>query len=239
MIPKQAFFIWIGETPSYTDFVINTFREVNPTFTFNLIHLPEEVIVNKEFHKAIYNNNDIVDAIEFSYDCIEKTLTYNRNNKYYKYIKMITDKKNVFLRRGFSTYFSDILRLEIIERMGGIYLDLDTFPIKPFDDELLKLDHFNAIITKKNCREFFFFGAKKGINSWFTSYDTTILNESLGYTRDDVEPELFDKFNKGILKYGDVKGIRYIEHFRTKYWRNENYSGNHLAMDKLFKTNYE
>jgi len=30
--------------------------------------------------------------------------------------------------------FSDILRFYILNRIGGIYCDLDTFPNKPFDE---------------------------------------------------------------------------------------------------------
>lgn len=32
---------------------------------------------------------------------------------------------------------SDILRMEILNEYGGIYVDCDTFPIKPFDDDII------------------------------------------------------------------------------------------------------
>jgi hypothetical protein len=34
--------------------------------------------------------------------------------------------------------------LEIINTYGGIYLDLDTFPLKPFDDKLLQKEFFTV-----------------------------------------------------------------------------------------------
>jgi hypothetical protein len=39
-------------------------------------------------------------------------------------------------------YQSDLIRMYLLGVAGGIYLDVDTRPYKPFDDDLLKLDPF-------------------------------------------------------------------------------------------------
>lgn len=42
----------------------------------------------------------------------------------------------------FNTAMSDALRFYLLDTYGGIYLDCDTFPVKPFDDRLLNMDYF-------------------------------------------------------------------------------------------------
>ena len=42
------------------------------------------------------------------------------------------------VRMNIPTYISDSLRFKLIEKYGGIYLDLDCFPLKPSDSNLLK-----------------------------------------------------------------------------------------------------
>ena len=37
---------------------------------------------------------------------------------------------------------SDIYRLKLVSEFGGLYVDCDTFPLKPFDDKLLQLKRF-------------------------------------------------------------------------------------------------
>lgn len=37
---------------------------------------------------------------------------------------------------------SDLLRVAFLNKYGGIYLDCDCFPVKPFDDKLLNLRYF-------------------------------------------------------------------------------------------------
>jgi mannosyltransferase OCH1-like enzyme len=37
---------------------------------------------------------------------------------------------------------SDVVRVELINEFGGIYLDCDTYPLKSFDDELLNYKTF-------------------------------------------------------------------------------------------------
>ena len=47
MIPKQLFFIWLGDNkPNYVDFAVNTFKGVNPDFKVDLIEWKIEDIEN-------------------------------------------------------------------------------------------------------------------------------------------------------------------------------------------------
>ena len=70
--------------------------------------------------------------------------------------------------------FCDILRLELLNLHGGLYVDCDTYPIKPFDDALLnhnKLcvnDKINDALVKNN----YFLGLQAG-TSWSNYFDGT------------------------------------------------------------------
>ena len=67
---------------------------------------------------------------------------YDRdNNKYYDYINLRIKSKFNFIQ-----ILSDIIRFEILYSYGGIYLDSDTFPIKKFDDNLLKNNSFSQSV---------------------------------------------------------------------------------------------
>ena len=45
---------------------------------------------------------------------------------------------------------SDILRLEILNLIGGIYIDTDFAPVKMFDDDILSLDFFAGVTFDEN-----------------------------------------------------------------------------------------
>jgi mannosyltransferase OCH1-like enzyme len=38
--------------------------------------------------------------------------------------------------------FVDVLKFYLLDKYGGIFLDCDTFPVKPFDDILLQNEFF-------------------------------------------------------------------------------------------------
>lgn len=98
-------------------------------------------------------------------------------------------------KRGFATYFSDVLRQELVETHGGIYVDTDTWPVRKFDDRLLSLKHFNAIAHPDN-REYFFFGAEAGTNSWFDSYDENNYFEKDMYDALDYSYNTYLSFDR-------------------------------------------
>ena len=60
MIPKNLFFIWFGDNPpKYCEFVINTFKEVNPDFKVEFIRKDQHELDNWE------NSKD--ELLKFSY----------------------------------------------------------------------------------------------------------------------------------------------------------------------------
>lgn len=44
----------------------------------------------------------------------------------------------------FNTAFSDAFRFYLVDTYGGIYVDCDTLPVKPFDTLLLKEKYFQC-----------------------------------------------------------------------------------------------
>ena len=135
MIPKQLFFIWFGDNkPDYIDYAINSFKVINPSFKTELIR---------------YTINDVLhcddSVLKYCKDLVFKTKK-GIKNKYFDYIKMRIDSKFNFIQ-----ILSDFLRFEILYYYGGIYLDCDTFPVKPFDDNLLNLNSFSqSVLCMRN-----------------------------------------------------------------------------------------
>jgi len=71
---------------------------------------------------------------EVIFDILNKNEKYkNILNKTYMYI---LQHQEVFYGKEirFIQLLSDIYRLRIIQEFGGIYVDCDTFPLKPFDN---------------------------------------------------------------------------------------------------------
>ena len=132
MIPKQLFFIWLGDNkPKYVDFAVNTFKKVNSDFKVDLmewkindIENPKDEILKKSVDRAIEKN-------------VTKT----------KFIQSV----------------AEIYRYRLLEKYGGIYLDCDTFPVRPFDDELLNYTDFDVTLSWGNNqfikRDVFFIGS--------------------------------------------------------------------------------
>ena len=147
MIPKIIHFIWVGETiPQYCLNSINKFKKSNPLFEVNLLHTTIDEI----------QTSTQID-IQETRDSIFETINGKQNrwsiyiNKYIKY------------NLTFISIFTDLLRFVLLDRYGGIYLDCDTWPVKPFDEELLNRDSF--FVTRMEnyfYRDSFFMGFKRG-----------------------------------------------------------------------------
>lgn len=123
MIPKILHFIWFGRKPKYVDYCIDAFRKMNPSFQINLM-----------WNLNVYAYEDLMEDIN---TCSGK---YKRAIEYCKKLR-IEDEQ----------ILSDILRLVLLNISGGIYLDCDCFPLRPFDDDLLKEDF---VVTRYYSRDF-------------------------------------------------------------------------------------
>ena len=130
-IERNLLFVWIGdELPIYAHNCMNAYKRMNPTFNVVLKHFtvhdvehPEDPLLRK-----------VVDAILEVKDGLR--------NKHYDFIKRYLDEG-----RRFCQVVANLLRFVALEEMGGIYLDMDTLPMRPFDDQLLASGSFNSICT--------------------------------------------------------------------------------------------
>lgn len=126
IIPKNLFFIWIGDSiPNYVNFATQAFKKINPTFNICFNHITIDMIEHRK--------NQIVDrCCEYIIDAAD-----GKYNKYSIFINRYIKEK-----RKFCQILANVLRFELLYEYGGIYLDCDTFPIKPFDSLLLKAKSF-------------------------------------------------------------------------------------------------
>jgi mannosyltransferase OCH1-like enzyme len=215
MIPKQLFFIWFGDNkPNYVDFSISKFKEVNPDFKINFLRYTINQIDNLSINNL--KNEFDVDV----YNCIQYILNKNR----YK----ISIDNYISYGRKFTQILANILRLELISKYGGIYLDCDTFPVKPFDDELLNRNNFccytpTSYDMKHRHKDCHFIGSVP--NFYYSIFhvlkdniDTNIIN----FIDDESWKDRREKFYNCELIINDYNNIDYnyyIEHFVDRTWK--------------------
>jgi hypothetical protein len=194
MIPKQIFFIWLGdEKPKYVDFAVNAFKEVNPDFKIDLI----EWSIND-----VENPKD-----ELLKKSVDEAIKLNRKDR--KFVQSV----------------ANIYRYTLLKHYGGIYLDCDTFPVKPFDDELLNHTEFDVTISwginSFITRDVFFIGS---CNSEYLR--THPKNHVFLYPHTETwkYKQLRDKFFNCTLKYGEFYGDEhyYINHYHDFTWNPKN-----------------
>ena len=129
MIPKILHFLWFGKNiPNYAWYVMNTYKKVNPDFTINFIY--EENVKNAIHPDVAACYNLILDKETKYYKIFNSTHFENKQNR------------SVVI---FNTAFSDAFRFYLLDKYGGIYLDLDTWPVKPFDDKLMQNRYFHVM----------------------------------------------------------------------------------------------
>lgn len=88
---------------------------------------------------------------------------HSENYNFYKYMVIRPwAKKHLISEVGYITAISDAFRFYLLNKYGGIYLDMDTFPVKPFDDKLLSYENGFTINYKPNISDIFFIGMNKG-----------------------------------------------------------------------------
>jgi hypothetical protein len=214
MIPKQLFFIWFGDTqPNYVNFSIDAFKEVNPDFKINFLRYTVSDIEN------LTNSNCIKKFDMDVYEVIQYIL--NDRNDIYPAIKEYKQK------RKFCQTLCNILRLHLLNKYGGIYLDCDTFPIKPFDDWLLKQPEFccNTFLysdKKHRERDCHFLGKsqeqcfRKRYQEYYVCVNTQYYN-FLNDLKWQYKRQLFFDCKLNFV----VEDCEYyIEHFLDRTWLN-------------------
>ena len=214
MIPKKIFFIWLGgNKPNYVDFAVNKFKLFNESFKIELIEYSINDIENiDKINKCEYDKY-LKKCIEYILDKKCSVYSYHRNHFYLKYRKFIQALSNIF-------------RLELLNNYGGIYLDCDTFPIKPLDDFLLNKKQFCAYSfpifdQEHRYRDNFFIGKSNNtcrINDCYGIFDVI----TTGNYNDVSNPEW--KYNRDLFFKCQLKSLKkseyYIEHYCDRTWQN-------------------
>ena len=204
MIPKQLFFIWLGDNkPDYVDFAINAFKEVNPDFKVDLIWFNDKDVEESTNHSGQISNILPEKSIN---NCLELSKNTSYVDRYKSSLSVYKIKLSLSLR-----YF-------YLNNYGGIYLDCDTFPIKPFDDELLKNDFFLPLL-KDNQPDSFFIGKIKNSKDKYTLLKTSSMFFS-NLQKNPIYMNLCRKFYSCELKIGEAFNNR-DEHYIDHYWIRE------------------
>lgn len=130
MIPKRLFFIWIGTKPQFVDFAISKYRSLNSDCDIQLIHYSISQLENLYFGKSIATEID-----QIVHDLIVAMLS---RKKYATLLtKLISGAYMInYSYTPFIQIFCDLLRIELLNIYGGIYIDCDTYPLKPFDEQI-------------------------------------------------------------------------------------------------------
>jgi mannosyltransferase OCH1-like enzyme len=146
------------------------------------------------------------------------------------------DKKQYYFDSSFPFAFkADILRYEIIRKYGGVYIDIDTEPLKRMDDEISTLSFFSGIQNNGEVA-IGIFGAEKNnelmnkvCDNWMSRVDYLINHN--GMTKKEVHfltgPVYFtywckSYFGKPGYKFFDPKYF-YPYWFLEKHRRNESF----------------
>lgn len=225
MIPKILHFIWIGQKPLYLNFAIQAYKKFNPDFEVKLVHYTNSQLESLYFDRSINSLQD-----QQVYDLLDKLINHDA---YHDLVQNLVcgDGCINYFATPFIQLFCDILRLELLNLHGGLYVDCDTYPIKPFDDALLNHDKIcvndkiNDALVKNN----YFLGLQAG-TSWSNYFDGTgyqfVHYNNQQFTR-LTSTKSFDfmirrvKFFKCKLQpsdFNDVKVPDYFEHYSEFRW---------------------
>ena len=204
MIEKTLHFIWIGNNiPSYANANISKFAEINPDFRINFVVL----------------NRDIVATHELTKDLVQQINGYDGEYRYaIDYYSSLKRSKQQIL--------ANVLRYKLLNEYGGIYLDCDCYPIKPFDDELLNMDafvvnrHYTNNFIRRDC---YFIGKSYQFNKIFF-YDDIVDSQYQLLQTDSAPNDIQHIKNKFYYEHGQLNRMQlnkkyYIYHFNFEDWR--------------------
>ena len=215
MIPKNIFFIWFGNiVPKYFAASVEAFSNINRDFNIEVIYKTHKDL--DKIKNRILNN-------KYDKALLQNMLDIENDNGIYK--ESILHYK--LLRRSTKQILSNIFRLYLLNQYGGIYIDGDCFPIKPFDNELL-LDSFvvhhtyTGNILLPDC---FFMGKTQTSQLWKSYWHGAqcsihLVQQQPLKTKCD-KLVLQKKFINGNLQYGDFfsSNQNYLDHYNLKTWQ--------------------
>lgn len=244
MIPKYIYLIWLGDNlPIYISNVIQLYKKLNSKFTVIFIHFTINNIYN------IYLNTY---TVQYSTQ-LKKSINYilNIENKYKNFI---LEQKQIYGKNIRAIQIlSDIFRLELINTYGGIYVDCDTVPLKPFDNALLANNKFivtrhydTGFLYKTNTKyiDNYFIGSNGQSNGQITNLtdDKTLIQ--ILQTDKNWYKNIFYQYRKKQF-YNNTLDIKtliqlnsnfYIEHYHDNNWKRNVY--NKIRTEKCFLDNF-
>lgn len=223
MIPKRLIFIWLGpNVPDYGYFCMDNFKKINPDFEIMFVHIPN------------VNNSQNQDLLE-----LQAILNSGQKTVYSYMFDRKFAQKHMQSELGKLTSLSDALRIYLLNKYGGIYLDLDTFPVKPFDEKLLSYENGFVVNHKPKHCDYFFMGFQKNFinKNLITLYPKTTVHlfdqrvhrvkyrEIFAIIFKDKLKIQADRFYKLEYKFGETVFNPnfiyeyYIDHFRKESWK--------------------
>ena len=216
VIPKILHFNWVGDInklPSYGYKTMQLMKEMNPDFEVRFTHITKQEIIDKLNSHDEYMTTIIrraINRLKWRISVVEQSL--------------LTD--NVDTDRLFSNIFvviSNEIRFDALHTYGGIYCDLDCFPLKPFDEKLLSFNAFRMINRLNHQPDIFFMGSAKNVDLNDAKIFSCIPNSF-----DSKDNEDNQKFSNLYQKYIDLRldlndplisdrdREKYIYHFECK-----------------------
>ena len=224
MIPKILHFIWIGnkKMPEYAKATIEKFKQLNKDFDINIVnydncyehlcdYLHNDQLFFNAFIKALNDKRSTIDTLQK----FLTTCNYNQAD----FQKLFFDNCNIFY--NIYVTIADYLRFDLLTKYGGIYCDLDCYPLKSFDDNILSEPFCVECNYKENCHDLFCIG-----NTLNNAIDMQILkklkiqkNSLTGkmYTQQfyNLQQKFksldFDYIDNNLINYTDINN--YIYHF--------------------------
>lgn len=211
MIPKRIFFIWIGDKKEpYVDYAVNAFTQINPTYNVMLKHYNPLDDSDEMFNHCIdIYLNRVNGTVNISPDdTISETLNAIINHLRKRNNTVIT-RDNI--PKKHYAFISDMIRFYLLYKHGGIYIDCDTYPVKPFDDKILERNF-------RSRNDIYFLGCKENEKFRFTWKNPEVISMPEAYKYSDNERE--DFYNcKLKIPDREYPSNYYIHHFIKRSWK--------------------
>ena len=202
--------------PRYAWHVMNTYKAVNPDFAVDFVH---EEDARRPVHPDVA-------------ECLR--LVRDGSSKYHRIFDVPIFKGMFRNETVFNTALSDAVRFYLLDKYGGIYLDLDTWPVAPFDDWLLSQRYFHANVRNgdKTYPDVYFMGADGKTETTRGIYHESLLVKPTLLPVDDqaVNAKTRERLSRRLqlcdIKYGDFycnADRTYVNHLNAckKNWWSE------------------
>ena len=135
MIPKRIFMIWLGNVvPAYASTSVSLFSKEYSDYDIEFIKYKINDL------RKVRDGHIRSDIDGILAECMHEIFDIGDSSAYSAYIKnQLTiygkSMRNIIL-------LSDMFRLGLLNTFGGIYVDVDSSPVKRFDERLMSNERF-------------------------------------------------------------------------------------------------